>query len=227
MTKGPKLAGYAHIVVIKRPPESEYDDGHSIIHCVTFDHLRLSPQSHDWMTEEVSSADNEFLTEWLKDKQDGFYELLGEFWYESWQVGYEEIEWEGYWELRNIKHQQLKFKDAAMFDNDGLLTWQRPDVAVQYDENGLEIRAWHVRSMRDSSIYAPLKDILCDATITHTANASLEELKVLFEALPDDEHKKNYSALLAEKALFVAQDFNSNVDGADNGLDPSVVRKAS
>ena len=182
------------MVLVKRPEENHTSDpGYDIMQLETFDHLNLGPNINHFMDEDIQSGNGEeFLKDWLKDKQDGFYEILAEFWYEAWDCGgWEGQEWDSMCELRNIKYQQLKYKDAMYLDKNDVLS-------------------------RDGRIceYRPVKDVLREfvARSQHAYEVwklSDEALKDAFERTADSEDKKRIIDYIADRALLLPLDFNS------------------
>jgi hypothetical protein len=71
----------------------------------------------DWIQEEISnSCPEDVLEDLLKNHVDGWYEIVGEFWYAGWEsFNGETTEYESCWEIRGEGVQQLQEEQWKFF----------------------------------------------------------------------------------------------------------------
>jgi hypothetical protein len=134
-----KKQGWVRLIVMKRKHDADaYSDrGYDLIGCEAFVFGLLSksdmPSGSSWVVEEIDSQDD-WLRSFLSDKPNGFYEIVGQFFYHGWTSGYYEPEYESAWELRQVSWQQMSYRKAIMMGDFEFLENQL---------NGFEYRRWN------------------------------------------------------------------------------------
>lgn len=102
-------------VVVKHVPGTEWynkEKSTTILHSQIFE-LGLTSKGenhcHNWLDEEWDTHGNNSVEWILKDKPNGLYEIVGDFYYHGWVSGYYEREYESDGELRDFKIQEITF----------------------------------------------------------------------------------------------------------------------
>lgn len=95
--------------------EDAWDDGYRIIamQVFTFGLTTNSNNCKRWIEETIHEDSYNGHLYWkLKEElklENGFYEIVGEFYYHGWTSGYYEPEYEFVWDLREVKHNKMTY----------------------------------------------------------------------------------------------------------------------
>lgn len=197
-----KSFGYVRLCVMKQEKENSWNNGITLLYRDHFEHDRLlsDSKSHGWINDELENTD--WIEHFLKDQPLGFYEILGRFYYHSWETGYEHIEYESEWELRHVKWRQISYDKAEALDDNEILK-----------DSGLELGSYQWLSPFMSEFQILLeyaKYIQCE---THH-RGSLESLKAWFNELPEKtRYREEVASLMMERQILIGSGFQSEVSG--------------
>lgn len=114
-----KHEGHVRIFVYLREKDEDnnFDNGFNLISVETFQFGLVTGErkARYWIEETIREDCGNHLYWKMKEElelENGFYELVGEFYYDGWTSGYYEPEYEDIWDIRKVQYRELTFDEA-------------------------------------------------------------------------------------------------------------------